>query len=336
MKSQIDWLSISFPKKSNVDLEKISKDLFGTIVEEKQGFDFRYFRDIRGLTVVEYWSHMQIQLSGEFWLRKKAFLEAQALFEAVSSTTKAKISRVDIMVDIVGEDVEDVLPKQFVDKAYFPSAKDSVKPCLIGSPVETITFLSRHKKVRIYNKIKQIQNLIQKGYVRPHQIELIRKYGDTYLTRVEFELRSHFADFADSIFQHASSEDLFAQAVLDQYLKRNLMVDKNDPLWIRLRSNQIIDWRRERRPKRIEDREVEIKKTMSYLRNKFLKWGYTNFEAATFVYRAFGYEGVATYMDLEVGLTYGELVGVLLEYERLYGRLPSRAAGGSDEERVPA
>lgn len=289
----IDYLNISFPKEISFDLSDITETVFGkSLYKKNKAYSFLSLEGVDGLTVVPFFTHLHIQLSGEFWQRTNAFEEAQTICRTLKSVVKVTVVRVDVCRDFIGESVEQLIALKFAHSKYFPNGESSYKPVVYGNPPETIAFIGRHKKIRLYDKIKQIQFLLSKDLAKPHHIEFLRQYGQKGASRFEIELRSNFARYADSIFLDCANAFEFENQVLNNFLIENPMISDRKqlhPLWKRLLDPNFEKKRSEKQKKELnkEARNLELQKAQSLIANKFEKWGFNELDAFKFLLEAF-------------------------------------------------
>lgn len=331
--NDLDYLGIAYPKVSEVDIEAIIREVFDAKVVKNEHYDLLHADKIEGLTIITYLTVHHIQLSSNFWQRPNAFEEVKKIYALINAVSKARIARVDVKRDFPGLEPEDLLPRKYAHSKYFKNSKNAWKPGIIGNPAETINFTNRHAKIRIYDRIKRIQKLIEEKKAKAHHLELLKEFAETGLTRWECELRAKFAEYCDRIFESCSSSEELADQVLNKFLRENPFLDDNSnlhSLWKKLKVKKL-NKKQGRKVEKVEKKNSESKykdilRAQSFIARKFEKWGFTELEAMRFLLKAFGINGPGDFSYLSESETFHSLKAEVMLYRMKYGQLEAAVA----------
>ncbi|WP_374029682.1 hypothetical protein [Bdellovibrio bacteriovorus] len=292
---RLDFLSISIKEEHlNALTEMIQKVFSGTIEKRPNAFDIFQVSSQSNIAIIHFTNAatVQVQFEGSFFVDANSFSKAQECYEWLRvANCSPRIRRCDLAIDFIGISVGMILPIEKVDPKRFVHGK-SLKTAIFGNPPETIYVSHRHYKIRIYDRVKRAQHLVGKFIAKTKDHEFLAMHAGDIVSRVEFELRADFCNYADQLMKLHMNEEVFLANVLSHFLSQNRMIDEvgeTDELWkildpLNSQYQRIGRYEYERSSRRFDD----LSRSFSFIANKIRKWGLSPEEAFDQLWDALG------------------------------------------------
>lgn len=215
---------------------------------------------------------------------------------------KATLNRVDPKVDLFVA-LNKVWPTKYMTNQLF-SHPAAWEPCSYGTPVNSFRLINKGAKIRVYDKMKQIESLITKGKATQFHKDYLKQHRDEVVTRFELELRGPFARFANALLRDPLIDEReFANQVASRFLCNNRMAvstsgrsKKKTCLFYRRLDPLSGKYRQIRTVQEPSKRHTDdVARTAELVRKRFAKWGYSEQESLRFLLQALGlqsYKGI--------------------------------------------
>lgn len=292
---RIDFMSISLKEEHiNALTEMIKKVFSGTIEKRPNAFDIFQVSSHSNIAIIHFTNAatIQIQFEGSFFDDSQSYSKVQDCYEWLGAANcSPRIRRCDLAIDFIGISVGTIFPMEKVDPKRFVHSK-SLKTAIFGNPAETIYVSHRHYKIRIYDRVKRAQHLVGKFVAKKKDHEFLALHSGDIVSRIEFELRADFCNYADQLMKLKMNEEAFRSNVLSHFLTQNRMIAENgetDELWKALdplnnQYQRIERYEYERSIRKFDD----LSRSFSFIANKVRKWGLSPEQAFDHLWDALG------------------------------------------------
>lgn len=229
------------------------------------------------------------------------------------------LSRIDVKRDFADVTLSEVVNLESL-KAKVLTAETELQMFKANNAGEenSVRLVQKNMKLRIYDRIFEIQNRAAKG-LSDFDKEILEKY-DSY-TRFELELRTPITAYANSLFETKAyeSENDLCEKVAMRYL-RNSTTEQGQVAFVALMSDTVVERRRPagavREHVRRSDSE-EYTRAINGLRSKARKWGFLSRESRRSLFAmllvALELDETATELWVKNLPTYEELIQRYLE-----------------------